>query len=53
MSVAASGASTDEPRAGDGMDRAMELMRDAKTIVIGGVSSKPDRPSNEVALYLQ
>lgn len=35
------------------MDRAMELMRDAKTIAVVGVSSKPDRPSNEVALYLQ
>jgi uncharacterized protein len=35
------------------MDRAMELIRDAKTIAVVGVSSKPDRPSNEVALYLQ
>ena len=35
------------------MDRAMELIRDAKTIAIVGVSSKPDRPSNEVARYLQ
>ncbi len=35
------------------MDRAMELMRDAKTIAVVGVSSNPDRPSNEVALYLQ
>ena len=35
------------------MDRAMELMRDAKTIAVVGVSSKLDRPSNEVALYLQ
>ena len=35
------------------MDRAMELMRDAKAIAVVGVSSNPDRPSNEVALYLQ
>lgn len=35
------------------MDRAMELMRDARTIAVVGVSSRPDRPSNEVALYLQ
>ncbi len=35
------------------MDRAMELMRDAKTIAVVGVSARPDRPSNEVALYLQ
>ena len=35
------------------MDRAVELMRDAKTIAVVGVSSNPDRPSNEVALYLQ
>lgn len=35
------------------MDRAIELMRDAKTIAVVGVSSRPDRPSNEVALYLQ
>jgi predicted CoA-binding protein len=35
------------------MDRAMELMRDAKTIAVVGVSSNPDRPSHEVAFYLQ
>jgi predicted CoA-binding protein len=35
------------------MGRAMELMRDAKTIAVVGVSSNPTRPSNEVALYLQ
>lgn len=35
------------------MDRAIELMRDAHTIAVVGVSSNPDRPSNEVALYLQ
>jgi hypothetical protein len=35
------------------MDRAMELMRDAKTIAVVGVSSNPDRPSHEVARYLQ
>jgi hypothetical protein len=28
-------------------------MRDAHTIAVVGVSSNPDRPSNEVALYLQ
>ncbi len=35
------------------MDRAMELMRDARTIAVVGVSSKPDRPSHDVARYLQ
>ena len=35
------------------MDRAMELMRDAKTIAVVGVSSNPTRASNEVAQYLQ
>ena len=35
------------------MDRAVELMRDARTIAVVGVSSRPDRPSNEVARYLQ
>ncbi|MGE3858008.1 MAG: CoA-binding protein [Dehalococcoidia bacterium] len=34
------------------MDRSVELMRDAKTIAVVGVSSKPDRASNEVAKYL-
>lgn len=34
------------------MDRPVELMRDAKTIAVVGVSSKPDRASNEVAKYL-
>jgi predicted CoA-binding protein len=34
------------------MDRSIELMRDAKTIAVVGVSSKPDRASNEVAKYL-
>ncbi|GMU40372.1 MAG: hypothetical protein AMXMBFR23_12380 [Chloroflexota bacterium] len=34
------------------MDRAMEIMRDAKRIAVVGVSSRPDRPSNEVAQYL-
>ena len=34
------------------MDRSMELMRDAKTIAVVGVSANPDRPSNEVAKYL-
>jgi len=35
------------------MDRAMELMRDARTIAVVGVSSRPDRPSHDVARYLQ
>ena len=35
------------------MDRAMELIRDARTIAVVGVSSNPKRPSNEVASYLQ
>ena len=34
------------------MERSMELMRDAKTIAVVGVSANPDRPSNEVAKYL-
>lgn len=34
------------------MDRAMEIIRDAKRIAVVGVSSRPDRPSNEVAQYL-
>lgn len=34
------------------MDRAVELMRDARTIAVVGVSARPDRPSNEVARYL-
>jgi predicted CoA-binding protein len=34
------------------MERSLELMRDAKTIAVVGVSSKPDRASNEVAKYL-
>ena len=34
------------------MDRAMELMRDAKTIAVVGVSSDPSRPSHDVARYL-
>ena len=43
MSVVVTDASTDEPRAGGDMDRAMELMRDAKTIAVVGVSSKPEK----------
>ena len=35
------------------MDRAMELMRDARTIAVVGVSSNPTRPSHDVARYLQ
>jgi uncharacterized protein len=34
------------------MDRAMEIIRDAKRIAVVGVSSRPDRASNEVAQYL-
>lgn len=34
------------------MDHSVELMRDAKTIAVVGVSSNPDRPSHEVAQYL-
>lgn len=34
------------------MERAMELMRDAKTIAVVGVSSRPERDSHDVARYL-
>ncbi len=34
------------------MERAVELIRDAKTIAVVGISSNPTRPSNEVAKYL-
>ena len=34
------------------MERSIELMRDARTIAVVGVSARPDRPSNEVAQYL-
>ncbi len=34
------------------MEHAVELIRDAKTIAVVGVSSRPDRASNEVAKYL-
>ena len=34
------------------MEHTLELMRDAKTIAVVGVSSRPDRASNEVAKYL-
>lgn len=34
------------------MDRAMEIMRDAKTVAVVGVSSNPARDSNDVAKYL-
>jgi hypothetical protein len=30
----------------------MELMREARTIAVVGVSAKPDRPSHDVASYL-
>lgn len=34
------------------MDRSMELMRDARTIAVVGVSPDPSRPSHDVARYL-
>ena len=34
------------------MEHTVELIRDAKTIAVVGVSSRADRPSNEVAKYL-
>ncbi len=34
------------------MEHAVELMRDAKTIAVVGVSSNPTRPSNDIARYL-
>ncbi len=34
------------------MDRAMELIRDAKTIAVVGVSSRPGRTATEIASYL-
>lgn len=34
------------------MEHAVELIRDARTIAVVGVSSRPDRASNEVAKYL-
>ena len=34
------------------MEHAVELIRDAKTIAVVGVSSRPDRASNGVAKYL-
>lgn len=34
------------------MDRPMELMRDAKTIAVVGVTTKRERPANEIAAYL-
>ncbi len=34
------------------MEHSQELMRDARTIAVVGVSSNPTRPSNEVAKYL-
>ena len=34
------------------MERSLELMRDAKTIAVVGVSSNPTRPSNDIARYL-
>ena len=34
------------------MERSIELMRDAKTIAVVGVSSDPSRPSNDVARHL-
>ena len=34
------------------MEHALELLRDAQTIAVVGISSNPDRPSHEVARYL-
>ncbi|MEX2375410.1 MAG: CoA-binding protein [Dehalococcoidia bacterium] len=34
------------------MERPLELMRDARTIAVVGVSTQRDRPANEVAEYL-
>ena len=34
------------------MERPMELLRDARTIAVVGVSSNPTRPSNDIARYL-
>lgn len=34
------------------MDRAQELMRDAKTIAVVGVTTLRDRPANDIARYL-
>lgn len=34
------------------MDRAMEIMRDAKTIAVVGVTTKKVRPANDIAAYL-
>lgn len=34
------------------MDRAMEIIRDARTIAVVGVSARPGRPSHDVARYL-
>lgn len=34
------------------MDRPMELMRDAKTIAVVGVTTKKIRPANDIARYL-
>ena len=41
------------PAAGDaGLDRAMELMQEARSIAVVGVSARPDRDSHRVAKYL-
>lgn len=34
------------------MDQAQELMRDARTIAVVGVTTKRDRPANDIARYL-
>jgi uncharacterized protein len=34
------------------MDRAIEIMRDSKTIAVVGVTTKRDRPANDIAGYL-
>ncbi len=34
-------------------ERMAQIIRSARTIAVVGLSDKPDRPSNEIALYLQ
>lgn len=34
------------------MERAIELIRDARTIAVVGVTTQRDRPANEIAAYL-
>jgi len=34
-------------------ERMAQIVRSARTIAVVGLSDKPDRPSNEIARYLQ